>query len=327
MLANSQDLRRVRASYELLGLRGSGRYGQVFYARPTAIGGSAPGGFAPGGFAPGARKRPRDDNPSEVCVKISTQAAEPFILESAWHPNIVRLLDYFSSPWLTVTITEVLDCDLRHYMQTAERDDGRLCPWSRMPLHVAMALRRIHALEILHKDIKSDNILVRASAPGGPVFVLADFGLAESFHERGNGGSALGGAAPGGPAPKVDWTAHALQCRAPELFFASGSAIRVTSNEIAFVPPSGVASALMKPPVDLWAFGCVVHEFLKGGIPVGTVVQMAGLLVGTVVLVPVALGVDLMFVPALLYSRLFVCSFYDFRCCLNPSISFCLALV
>ena len=300
MLSNSQALRRVRASYELLGLRGGGRYGKVFYARPTALGatsgsiirggvapgGVAPGGFAPGGFAPGgfapSRKRAREDaTPSEVCVKISTQASEPFILESAEHPNIVRLLDFFSSPWLTITVTEVLDVDLRRYMKTAEQDDcefggdGRLCPWQRMPRHIAEALQHIHGLKILHKDIKSDNILVRTRVPAGPSFVLADFGLAESFHERSDGGFAHGGSA-----PEADWSAHALQFRAPELFFARGSAIRVISNEITFTPPPRVASALMMPPVDMWAFGCLVHEFCTGGLPVGTVVQMAGRRVG-----------------------------------------------
>lgn len=208
--------------------------------------------------------------PSEVCIKISTLASEPFILESAEHPNIVRLIDYFSSPWLTITVTEVLDVDLRQYMQTAEQEDGRLCPWSRMPRHIAEALQHIHGLKILHKDIKGDNILVRARVPGGPSFVLADFGLAEAFHARSDGGSA----------PEVDWSAHAFQCRAPELFFARGSAIRIISNEIAFTPPPRVASALMMPPVDMWAFGCLVHEFCTGALPVGTVVQMAGRLVG-----------------------------------------------
>src|SRR5207248_1264532 len=88
------------------------------------------------------------------------------------HPNIVRALDYGewgSSPYLVMEFVEGESLG-----QRLERD-GRLSEAEaiRILAQVAQGLHRAHKQNLVHRDVKPDNILVRSDG----VAKLADLGL------------------------------------------------------------------------------------------------------------------------------------------------------
>ncbi len=133
----------------------------------------------------GAIYRARDRRSGEVvAIKIMPphMAANPVLLKrfeqefkaasKLNHPNIVRALDYGdtgSSPYLVMEFVEgeSLGQQLERQGRMDEGDALRIIA------QVAQGLHRAHRMNLIHRDVKPDNILVR---PDG-VAKLADLGL------------------------------------------------------------------------------------------------------------------------------------------------------
>ncbi|OAI42359.1 hypothetical protein AYO41_00930 [Verrucomicrobia bacterium SCGC AG-212-E04] len=110
---------------------------------------------------------------------------------------------------------------------------------ARLGAAIADALHAIHRQEVIHFDLKPDNIMVR---PNGSA-VLIDFGLAH--HAR---------------YPDL----HAEEKR-----YAAGSA--------PYVSPEQVEGSRDDPRSDLFALGIVLYEMATAELPFGVPVSMAGL--------------------------------------------------
>jgi len=102
---------------------------------------------------------------------------EPEILARFRHPNIVQLRDYFVERGSLVLAMEYIEGPtLEAYL----RERGRLSENEVLELiaQIAQALEHAHRHNVLHRDIKTSNILVDLSG-SAPRFVLADFGVAQ----------------------------------------------------------------------------------------------------------------------------------------------------
>jgi len=233
---------QFQSRYELLGTLGTGSYGKTFSARCT-YGGA---------------------DPSEiVAVKVSFEpetSREPWLLRFCEHPNVVKVIDYFASPYFTLMALKRFDCSLHQYMSRCSGHGG-LVPKSAVQINtcVAGALAFVHQQGVIHLDIHAKNILITSRDGDGLVACLADFGMALFLHDA----MVLPG-----------FCVHPELHRAPELFFAKGAALKdmrggdadhggvVPKYTLEYMPPRSIPRQCYAPALDMWAYGCVMH-FIK----------------------------------------------------------------
>ena len=155
---------------------------------------------------------------------------EPELLRAAQHRHIVALLDVFQSPTTLFVCQEAARTDL---MAHAAAQPSGVLGEDEVRGHLAgllIAVRHIHGLRIVHRDIKATNVLLTES---GEV-KLADFGLAVRLPDDGLLTSVCG---------THDYLA-------PEM-------IRCGHGEA-----DGYGT-----PVDLWGVGLLMYGLLCGGNP------------------------------------------------------------
>jgi serine/threonine protein kinase len=159
------------------------------------------------------------------------------------HCNVIRLRDYWYSPYFVVMITEKHDWDLFHLLQT-------VCPKGGLQTKVAMHVTHelcagaahVHKCQVLHRDMHSANMLLslaRGQQPGAEIAIadiravcIADFGA--SCDTRGD-------------KPNIPRRGGvgALITRGPEVFLASGKQVYDT-------------------PLDVWSIGVLLVEMQMG---------------------------------------------------------------
>jgi serine/threonine protein kinase len=131
----------------------------------------------------------------------------------------------------------------------------------------------------MHKDIKEDNILVRYKGLRSRAqFILADFGFAEAVAQRASSGVV-----------RFSWRVAADRYRAPELYFASKSSLRIVNNEIVFTPGQFVDASVMLYPIDMWSFGVVCCRCFFNVYPANPIEQLAGSYCASRILAPISL--------------------------------------
>ena len=52
------------------------------------------------------------------CSEDPASVAEPWLVRHCQHPCVVRVLDFFASPFLTMAAMDRWDCSLRQYVQS-----------------------------------------------------------------------------------------------------------------------------------------------------------------------------------------------------------------
>ncbi len=145
------------------------------------------------------------------------------------HPNIIEVLDQGATddgmPYIVM--------ELLHGETLADRIARGPIPLGRtipIAIEIARALSRAHDFEVVHRDLKPDNIYLHEAA-GVELVKLLDFGIARSMHDTRltNAGEVFG----------------TPQYMAPE---------RITSIDAG-------------PSADLYSFGVIVFEMLSGRLP------------------------------------------------------------
>jgi hypothetical protein len=154
----------VHEHYQLLEQLGAGSSSQVFLAKNRLTGALV-----------AIKQLKALSNPA---VKIRFQR-EFRAMQRLEHPGIVRVLDFFeheSHPWLVMEYVE--GCDLSQWLQTP-RD---LAEVLKVFVALSSALEAVHREGMVHRDIKPQNIFIRAenNAP-----VLFDFGLVKQADQLG----------------------------------------------------------------------------------------------------------------------------------------------
>ena len=181
-----------------------------------------------------------------VAVKVLKDNDAPMFFREAHltvsleHPNLVRVYDIDTDPvsGMQYMVMEYVDgCSAYQLLERSLNKNLR-------SLHqvaaleivraTALALGAAHAQEIVHRDVKSDNILVRSR--DGEV-KLTDLGLAGFFQA----------AAPGAAQPRYSSMAGTL----------------------GFISPEVIAGDAITPAADIYALGATLYELLTGTLPHG----------------------------------------------------------
>ena len=184
-----------------------------------------------------------------VAVKILKRGCEadlPMFLREAQltvsidHPNLVRVYDLNVDPvsGLHYMVMEYVEgCSAYQLLERQMKNNFR--PLSatsvlEIGLAVARALGAAHAKDVVHRDVKSDNILIRAR--DGAV-KLADLGLAGTFKATVSGGHAR---------------------------------LTTMAGTIGFISPEVVAGEPITPAADVYGLGATLYELLTGTLPHGS---------------------------------------------------------
>ena len=164
----SEDLGKVfLGRYQVIELIGRGGMGTVFR------------GWDPKLERPVALKTVRldrgalPDSPGEHHEKVRSLLAEAILVAQLNHPNVVTVYDFEElggSAFLAMELVDGVTLEHLHYFGAL--DEERVAP---LGLHLARALEAAHERGVLHRDIKSPNVLLGRD---GSVKVV-DFGLAQ----------------------------------------------------------------------------------------------------------------------------------------------------
>jgi cyclin-dependent kinase-like len=146
------------------------------------------------------------------------------VLKHFRNQNIVRLLQVFREEEKLFLVFEYVE---RTVLEELERSpDGLpLEKLKEMAYQMLLALDFLHSNEIIHRDVKPENLLVNASG----LLKVCDFGFARSLH-------------PNASAVYTDYVSTRWY-RSPELL---------------------VGDANYSKAVDIWAIGCIYAEMYNG---------------------------------------------------------------
>lgn len=146
------------------------------------------------------------------------------LLEQINHPNVARIFDHgFADEHAFITMEYFSHGDIRQRMAKGMSPFDSLA----VVLQVALALSQIHALGIVHRDVKPDNLMLRAD---GSV-ALIDFGVAKH-------------------AQQLEHTQHGQIVGSPY-----------------YMSPEQAAGLPVSPASDIYCLGVIFFEMIAGYRP------------------------------------------------------------
>jgi serine/threonine-protein kinase len=191
-----------------------------------------------------------------VAVKIPTDPqylrnlqGEGAAIHGLVHPNIVRAMGFDPFAATPYLVTEYIPgTSLRPLIKSRQLSVTDAVAVMRQVLE---GLRYAHEHNVIHRDVKPENILVheRALRDGFEiegVIKVTDFGLGQAGAGAGNGGS----------------IAYSASMRSPEA--------REIAGTLDYMSPEQRDGSAPDPRMDLYACGVVLYEMLTGERPVGT---------------------------------------------------------
>jgi len=184
----------------------------------------------------------------EVALKILPEAfaqdpqrmarfsREAQVLASLNHPNIAHIYGLEESGGVRALAMELVEG-----LTLAERIAAGAVPLEEvlpMARQIAEALEYAHERGIIHRDLKPANVKVR---PDGTVKVL-DFGLAKALESE----------------------SSALDASHSPTMSAVATRAGVLMGTAAYMSPEQARGKTVDRRADIWAFGCVLYEMLRG---------------------------------------------------------------
>jgi calcium/calmodulin-dependent protein kinase I len=207
----SEKREKVLDSYDILEFIGQGKFGLVYSAK--------------------------DKISNEIValklvyrtkLKECDMRKEKNILQSLNHPNIVKYINYFEDDKRYYLIEELVDGgDLIDVLKVKKRYvevDAK-----KLVLSLLQAVQYMHSNNIIHRDIKCDNILCKVDVNGNISLKITDFG-------------------------------HACECNQNELIFHDVGTPGYRSPEL-------IEKKLYGKPVDMFSVGVVSYLILIGLFP------------------------------------------------------------
>lgn len=230
---------------------GSGGFGTVYAARARGVPGSEDGSGERGGEGGGGGGGAAAPEQTHVAVKVMkgvpgrgkggvhlAAIRELALLQRLQHPNIPPVLGIHQLNNASQDVAIIMPRaarDLRAYLRARRAKDQPpavqgVAQVKAVILQVAQALAYCHAVGVMHRDVKPDNVLCMGKDGGVDRVFLTDFGIARPF---------LGCNRPMSPRVTTVWY------RAPEVLLGL---------------PYG-------PAVDVWALGVLLVEVWTGACP------------------------------------------------------------
>ena len=150
--------------------------------------------------------------------------AEVELMQELEHPHILSMYSYYEKESYMYIAMELCETDLYHFMfnfSGVPFEEEAVAVYMRQLLD---AVAYLHSLRIVHRDIKSDNIMLQSTSAELPVIKLIDFGLARRCPEG---------------------------CMLP------------SSGTVGYMSPEQLQGSCNEA-CDVWPCGCVMFEFLCG---------------------------------------------------------------
>lgn len=205
--------------YRLMALLGAGGMAEVYRAEDLKLGREVAVKILPSTLAADAGYVERFRNEARQVAALN-------------HPNVVPVYHYDEEQGLLFLVMPVLKESLRDRMER----EGPLPPSEagRVVVQIAAALDAAHALGLVHRDVKPENILINSEGKA----LLTDFGIARELSFLRESGTARTLAATGLPVGTPEYMA-------PEQLRAAGVDQRA----------------------DIYGLGAVLYELLTGSVP------------------------------------------------------------
>lgn len=189
------------------------------------------------------------------------------------HPNVIRYYYQEKHANFLYIALELCPASLADVIERPDlhREISNSFDPKRALMQITAGLRHLHALKIVHRDIKPQNILVSAAKKGaganaGHRMLISDFGLCKrlevdqtSFLPTAHGGPAAG--TPGWRAPEVLRGDVKLDEPLDERSQSSKSSIGTAVNGSV---PNSHQTRLTKS-IDIFALGCLFYYILTSG--------------------------------------------------------------
>ena len=209
-------------TYEITGLLGAGGMGEVYRGRDTRLDRPVALKVLPAALAADPRFRQRFDREARVISRLN-------------HPQICTVYDIGDAQGVSFLVMELVEGEtLRAW---ADRHRTRtIADIVAIILQIARALAAAHTAGIVHRDIKPDNVIVRAD---GTIKVL-DFGVAKLAPE-----------------------ANAAEATTTFVDTQLGALIGTTR----YMSPEQARGVDVDGRSDIFSLGVVLYELLTGRVP------------------------------------------------------------
>src|SRR5688572_7921529 len=157
------------------------------------------------------------------------------------HPNICRIFDLFQhQPGTGGAAVDFITMELLEGETLADRlkRAGRLTADEALPIvtQLASALAAAHAAGVVHRDLKTSNVMLLGANQAAPRAVITDFGIAHRLATSSVGGSTTG---------------------------VLGEVLGTPD----YMAPEQIEGAPTTPATDVYSFGIVMYEMLTGVRP------------------------------------------------------------
>jgi len=209
--------------YKVLALLGAGGVGEVYRAEDARRGGQ--------NVALKVLRVARDTSESGLTLAAAIRILrEARTAATIVHPNVITVFDVGEREGVPYLVTEYIRGEtLRHYVGDPSIAIERRVGWA---IDIAFALAAAHAKNVVHQDVKPENVMVRDE--DGAIKVL-DFGLARRVFES-------------------------------ELFVHSETTERVPGTP-AYMAPEQMHGREGSALTDQFAWGVLAYEILAGSLP------------------------------------------------------------
>lgn len=157
---------------------------------------------------------------------------EARLIAQLQHPHIVGLIDFGEDDGRLYLAMEYIDGEALTGLlkREAPLQPKRACE---IALQVAEALAVAHDIQVVHRDVKPDNVMIIKTAAGQDFVKMLDFGVAKIKRE-------------GDQQNTIETKAGLIV------------------GSLRYISPEQVESGDITPRTDIYSFGCILYEMLTG---------------------------------------------------------------
>lgn len=216
--------------YKIIELLGAGGMGEVFLAEDTRLDRRVALKCLPSKFAADRDRMSRFRREAKTASALN-------------HPNIITIHEINEYDGVNFIATEfVVGKTLKELLKT---DPLSLTTALEIAVQIASALNEAHAAGIIHRDVKPDNVMIRAN---GLVKVL-DFGISKLLEKAGGENG------------------HKASCRALARTGSSTTNPGMILGTANYMSPEQARGGKIDARTDIFSFGIVLYQMLSGKLP------------------------------------------------------------